>query len=126
MNKRKGSRRISGEVVLKAHLVLYVVCMVMLGLSSLATFTYPGNADISFAVFRPMVINHITVAVLWGMIVLAHVVEQQVRGFLHRRAQRRHLNTIYTSNHKRLVDDYEVEDDDVFYDDAPKVKSAGS
>ncbi len=123
MPKHKHSHPVPGEKLLKLHLILYVICMVLLGLSIYATLNYSGNRRVDLTVFVPFFMERFAVVILWGTLVLSHVGFQQVRAFLHNRAQHQYDYTVYRDVDKRFHDDYVVETENT-RDDVAEMKSA--
>lgn len=99
----------ANALLLKLHILAFAAFTVMLWMSVIATFNYPGNAEGSFEVFKLFLVERMSVNIFWGLILLMHLGLHQFQNMLQMRAYRTHINSI---NHiqenygQRLADDF--------------------
>jgi hypothetical protein len=98
MMKRKG-RSLQNMAALKWHLLAFILFTLLVAYSLLSEITYAGNATVPFAVFRPVIIERLSLLLLWGTLLLVHYGYHQLRSVQEQRAYRSHLNSINTLNH---------------------------
>lgn len=67
------------------HLAVFIAFALLVAYSLVATITYPGNAEIPFGVFRPVIIERLLLILIVGTTLLAHFTIQQFRVFLQSR-----------------------------------------
>jgi hypothetical protein len=76
------------------HLILFVVLVLAIVASTIATLNYPGNASVPFSVFRMFIIERLSWVMLLGLTVFIHFIIHQSRQFLKIRAYQNHLDSI--------------------------------
>lgn len=84
--KRKGPY-IPGSFLLKWHAIAFALFTVALWMSVLATFEYPANLGLDFAVFKPFLVERMQLNIVWGMLLLAHFTLHQFQLVMHLREQ---------------------------------------
>ena len=73
-----------GMLILKLHVLAFVVFSIGLWLSVLATFTYPGNAGVPFETYKPFLIERMNFSILWAIVLLGHFVLLELILFVRR------------------------------------------
>ena len=110
--KRKGIA-VPGAKLLKWHFVFFVVFTAVHLMSILATFEYPGNRDIPFAMFKTFIVERMHYIILWSGILLVHFGVQELRQWwlLRTYDQQRNLFTRSDRGYgERLTDVFLVEE----------------
>jgi hypothetical protein len=118
--KRKGPY-VPGSFVMKWHAIAFAVFTVALWMSVLATFEYPANVDLDFAVFKPFLVERMQINIVWGMLLLAHFTLHQFQLMLHLREQVAQLTALAPVQEllagRRLHDILPADQAPLFYDD---------
>lgn len=104
--KRKGLYP-PGISLFRWHLMIFVFFALLVAYSLVAEITYPGNATVPFGVFRPVIIERLSLVMIMGASLVVHFIVQQSRTFLQSRTYLDHLNSInyltgYDDEHLRL------------------------
>lgn len=87
--KRK-SIAVPGRALFAGHVIAFISLTLLIVYSLIATLTYPGNAEVPFAVFRPFIIERLGWILLLGGLLLGHYAARQVghrAAYYHQRAR---------------------------------------
>jgi hypothetical protein len=95
--------------LLKWHAFFFVLFTVLLWMSVLSTFSYPGNDELSFDIFKPFLMERMAVNIMWGMMLLAHFGVRAVQDMLQQRLMRLELPNLMEDSYTRLL---KIQDDD--------------
>lgn len=72
--------------LLRWHLIGFTLLVLLATYSVVAEITYPGNADIPFAILRPLIMERLSLILLVGATVVVHFIVQQSYAYLRFRA----------------------------------------
>jgi hypothetical protein len=91
--KRKGFYP-PGNSLFKWHLIGFIFFVLLVAYSLVAGITYPGNATVPFGVFRPVIIERLSLVLIVGATLVVHFMIQQSRVFLQARAYREYQSSL--------------------------------
>jgi hypothetical protein len=118
--KRK-TLQLRDTALFKWHMLAFIVFAILAAYSIIATITYPGNATVPFGVFRPFIIERVSLIIIWGILLLLHYGFHHIRAFQQIRDYRAHqelLSRITRHDDSRLRLDSSTENFEVIEDDA--------
>jgi hypothetical protein len=119
MMKRK-TLQLRDTALFKWHMLAFIIFAIMVSYSIIATITYPGNATVPFAAFRPFIIERVSLIIIWGILLLLHYSFHHIRAIQQMRDYRAHqdlLSRITRQDDSRLRLDSQPENFEVIEDE---------
>lgn len=98
------------EPFFRWHLIAFIGLVLLIAYSLVAEITYPGNATVPFSVFRPIIIERLSLMLILGITVVIHFALRQSYALLQARIDQEVFKRVtgYEDEYQRL----EINEDD--------------
>jgi hypothetical protein len=124
MKQKSMPRR--GLLFLKIHAFLFALFTLGMSANIFLTLNHPDNWDVRLSIFNTLVMQSLSITLIWSIVLITHIAFYQIRAFWQYRAQAAHVEKIETIQERYIptarldadlqgIDEDEVIDEEILY-----------